>query len=122
MLLSVAVTGLQGRAWRAWVEYIQGQHADKARARSAAAFWQNHQAAIALRQWQQQVVIAREMKARAAVIVGKLRNSTQVCLCLRCVSQDLSVMSLHEPFASLPGKLLYSVVAPCLHLSTCYYV
>lgn len=71
---------LQGRAWRAWVEYIQVQHADRARARSAANFWQNRQAAAALRQWQQQVMIAREMKARAAVIVGKLRNSTQVCL------------------------------------------
>ena len=76
--------GLQGRAWRAWVEYIQGQHADKARARAAAAFWQNHQAAVALRQWQQQVVIVQEMKARAAIIVGKLRNSVQVCLCTPC--------------------------------------
>lgn len=45
---------------------------------SAAAFWQNHQAAIAFQQWQQQVVIAKEMKGKAAVIVGRLRNSTQV--------------------------------------------
>ena len=80
--------GLQSQAWRAWVEYIQRQHADKARAHSAAAFWQNHHIAVALRQWQQQVMIAREMKARAAIVVGKLRNSTQVCLLTLCVLHD----------------------------------
>jgi len=79
LLVVVEMERLQGRAWRAWVEYVEGQHADRGRGRSAANFWQNHQVALALRQWQQQVLIAREMRAKAGIIVGKLRNSTQVC-------------------------------------------
>ena len=71
---------LQGRAWRAWLEYIEDRQAAKLKTRSAATFWQNHQSAVAFQQWQEQVVIAKQMKAKAAVIVGRLRNSTQVSL------------------------------------------
>lgn len=71
---------LQGQAWRAWLEYIEDRQAAKLKTHSAATFWQNHQSAVAFRQWQEQVVIAKEMKAKAAVIVGRLRNSTQVSL------------------------------------------
>ena len=70
---------LQTRAWRAWLDYVDDRHAAKAKTHNAAAFWRNHQAAVAFQQWQQQVAVAHEMKAKAAVIVGRLRNSTQVC-------------------------------------------
>jgi len=72
------VWNLQGRAWRAWLEYIEDRHAAKAKIQNAAAFWQNRQAALAFQQWQEQLQIAHEMKAKAAVIIGRLRNSTQV--------------------------------------------
>lgn len=60
------------------MEYIEDRHAAKAKIQNAAAFWQNRQAALAFQQWQEQVQIAHEMKAKAAVIIGRLRNSTQV--------------------------------------------
>ena len=66
------------RAWRAWLDYIDDRHAAKTKTHSAAAFWRIHQAAVAFQQWQQQVALAHEMKGKAAIIVGKLRNSTQV--------------------------------------------
>ena len=69
---------LQGRAWRAWLDYIEDRHVAKAKIQNAAAFWQNRQAALAFQQWQEQVQIAHEMKAKTAVIIGRLRNSTQV--------------------------------------------
>ncbi len=72
------IWNLQGRAWRAWLDYIEDRHAAKAKIQNAAAFWQNRQAALAFQQWQEQVQIAQEMKAKAAVIIGRLRNSTQV--------------------------------------------
>ena len=72
------VWNVQGRAWRAWLEYIEDRHAAKAKIQNAAAFWQNRQAALAFQQWQEQVQIAHEMKAKAAVIIGRLRNSAQV--------------------------------------------
>ncbi len=72
------IWALQGRAWRAWLDYIEDRHAAKAKIQNAAAFWQNRQAALAFQQWQEQVQIAQEMKAKAAVIIGRLRNSTQV--------------------------------------------
>jgi len=72
------VWNVQGRAWRAWLEYIEDKHAAKAKIQNAAAFWQNRQAALAFQQWQEQVQIAHEMKAKTAVVIGRLRNSTQV--------------------------------------------
>ncbi len=71
---------LQGRAWRAWLDYIEDRHAAKAKTHNAAAFWRNHQAAVAFQQWQEQVLIAHEMKAKAAVIIGRLRSSAQVSM------------------------------------------
>jgi len=72
------VWNMQGRAWRAWLEYVEDRHAAKAKIQNAAAFWQNRQAALAFQQWQEHVQIAHEMKAKAAVIIGRLMNSTQV--------------------------------------------
>jgi len=72
------VWNVQGRAWRAWLEYIEDRHAAKAKIQNAAAFWQNRQAALAFQQWQEQVQIAHDMKAKAAVIIGRLRNFAQV--------------------------------------------
>lgn len=69
---------LQVRAWRGWLEFVDDRHAAKAKTRSAAAFWQKHQVALAFRQWHLQVQVAQEMKAKAAAIVGRLRSSTQV--------------------------------------------
>ena len=43
-------------------------------------------------------MIAREMKARAAIIVGKLRNSTQVGLPTLDVLHDGPTVLLCEPF------------------------
>lgn len=60
------------------MEYIEDRHAAKAKIQNAAAFWQNRQAALAFQQWQEQVQIAHDMKAKAAVIIGRLRNSAQV--------------------------------------------
>ena len=33
---------------------------------------------MAFQQWQEQTLIAQEMKAKAAVIIGRLKNSSQV--------------------------------------------
>lgn len=35
---------------------------------------------MAFQQWQEQTLIAQEMKAKAAVIIGRLKNSSQVSM------------------------------------------
>ena len=90
------VWNMQGRAWRAWLEYIEHRHAAKAKIQNAAAFWQNRQAALAFQQWQEHVQIAQEMKAKTAVIIGRLRNSTQVSVSAVSSEMHLS-LSLCRP-------------------------
>lgn len=59
---------------------MEDRQVAKAKSHSAAAFWWNHQLAMAFQQWQDQVQVAHEMKAKTVVIVGRLRYSTQVSL------------------------------------------
>ena len=84
------------RAWRAWLEYVEDRHAAKAKTHNAAAFWRNHQAAIAFQQWQLQAVIAREMKGKTAVILGRLRNSAQVCTCSTRIAEHSAALLLYQ--------------------------
>ena len=45
---------------------------------NAVAFWSHQQVAVAFQQWKVHVQIAKELKSKAAIIVGRLTHSTQV--------------------------------------------
>lgn len=68
----------QGHAWRAWRDFVAERQEKSARLHKGLGHWLNRSTKLAFSSWLDWTLGERDLKEKAAVIVGRLKNSNQV--------------------------------------------